>query len=86
MLNQILIFFVYLYLQHFFIDHIIIWIVNGVNRHFASSKDRCYDFKHEIRLIFLPSTSEAGVRFPARPQVGKLVVACRWSAVYSTEP
>ena len=22
----------------------------------------------------------------ARPQVGKLVVACRWSAVYSTEP
>ena len=33
-----------------------------------------------------PPTSEAGVRFPARPQVGKLVVACRWSAVYSTEP
>ena len=23
---------------------------------------------------------------PARPEVGKLVVACRWSAVYSTEP
>ena len=23
---------------------------------------------------------------PARPQVGKLVVACHWSAVYSTEP
>ena len=33
-----------------------------------------------------PPTSEAGVRFPAWPQVGKLVVACRWSAVYSTEP
>ena len=33
-----------------------------------------------------PPTSEAGVRFPALPQVGKLVVACRWSAVYSTEP
>ena len=33
-----------------------------------------------------PPTSEAGVRFPAQPQVGKLVVACRWSAVYSTEP
>ena len=31
-------------------------------------------------------TSEAGVRFPARPEVGKLVVACRWSAVCSTEP
>ena len=33
-----------------------------------------------------PPTSEAGVWFPARRQVGKLVVACRWSAVYSTEP
>ena len=33
-----------------------------------------------------PPTSEAGVRFPVRPQVGKLVVACRWSGVYSTEP
>ena len=28
-----------------------------------------------------PPTSEAGVRFPTRPQVGKLVVSCRWSAV-----
>ena len=33
-----------------------------------------------------PPTSEAMVCFPARPQVGKLVVACRWLAVYSTEP
>ena len=33
-----------------------------------------------------PPTSEAGVRSPSRPYVGKLVVACRWSAVYSTEP
>ena len=33
-----------------------------------------------------PPTSETGVLFLARPQVGKLVVACRWSAVYSTEP
>ena len=32
------------------------------------------------------TTSEAGVRSLAQPQVGKLVVACRWSAVYSTEP
>ena len=37
-------------------------------------------------LYFSPPTSEAGVRFPAWPQVGKLVVACRWLAVYSTEP
>ena len=33
-----------------------------------------------------PPTSEAGVWFPARPQEGKPVVACGWSAVYSTEP
>ena len=39
------------------------------------------------RVVTLsPPTSEAGVWFPARSQVGKLVVACRWSAVYSTEP
>ena len=31
-------------------------------------------------------TSEIGVRFLAQTQVGKLVVACRWLAVYSTEP
>ena len=33
-----------------------------------------------------PPTSEARVQFLARPQVAKLVVACHWSAVYSTEP
>ena len=37
-------------------------------------------------VTLLPPTSETGVWFPARPQVGKLVVACRWSAIYSTEP
>ena len=42
---------------------------------------------HGGRVVTLsPPTSEAGVRSPAWPQVGKLVVACRWSAVYSTEP
>ena len=42
---------------------------------------------HGGRVVTLsPPTSEVGVRFPAQPQVGKLVVACRWSAVYSTEP
>ena len=42
---------------------------------------------HGGRVVTLsPPTSEAGVRFPARPQVGKLVVACRWSAFYSAEP
>ena len=41
---------------------------------------------HRGRVVTLsPPTSEAGVLFPARPQVGKLIVACRWSAVYNTE-
>ena len=39
------------------------------------------------RVVTLSSsTSEARVQFTALPQVGKLVVACPWSAVYSTEP
>ena len=42
---------------------------------------------HGGRVVtLLPPTSEAGVWFLSRPQVGKLVVACHWSAVYSTEP
>ena len=36
-------------------------------------------------VTLLPPTSEAGVRFMALPQVGNLVVASRWSVVYSTE-
>ena len=39
---------------------------------------------HGGRVVTLsPLTSEAGVHFTA---LGKLVVACRGSAVYSTEP
>ena len=42
---------------------------------------------HGGRVVTLsPPTSEIGVQFLARPQVGKLVVAWCWSAVYSTEP
>ena len=42
---------------------------------------------HGGRVVkFSPPTSEIGVWFLARTQVGKLVVACSWSAVYSTEP
>ena len=42
---------------------------------------------HGGRVVtLLPPTSEAGVRFLAWPEVGKLVVACCWPAVYSTEP
>ena len=42
---------------------------------------------HRGRVVtLLRLTSETGVWFLAWPQVGKLVVACRWSAVYSTEP
>ena len=33
-----------------------------------------------------PPTSEIGVWIPAWPQEARLVVGCRWSAVYSTEP
>ena len=53
--------------------------------------NKCYHILHTSRghggrvVTLWPPTSEAGVRFPAWPQVGKLVVACRWSAVYSTE-
>ena len=39
------------------------------------------------RVVTLsPPTSEAGVRSLSWNQVGKLVVACCWSAVYSTDP
>ena len=42
---------------------------------------------HGGRVVtLLPPTSELGVRFPAWPQVRKLVVACCWSAVYSKHP
>ena len=42
---------------------------------------------HGGRVVTLSlPTSEAGVRSLSWPEVGKLVVACRWSAVYSTEP
>ena len=42
---------------------------------------------HGGRVVTLsPPTSEVGVLFLAQPQVGKLVVACHWSTVYSTEP
>ena len=42
---------------------------------------------HGGRVVTLPPpTSEAGVQFPAWPHVGELIVACCWSAVYSTEP
>ena len=42
---------------------------------------------HGGRVVTLsPPTSEAGVRSLSGPYVGKLVVACRWLAVYSTEP
>ena len=45
-----------------------------------------YTERHGARVVTLsPPTSEIGARFPALPQVGKLVVACRWSAVYRTE-
>ena len=51
------------------------------------SNFRIHEGGHGGRVVTLSRpTSEAGVRSPSRPYVGKLVVACRWSAVYSTEP
>ena len=42
---------------------------------------------HGGRVVTLsPPTSEAGVRSPHGLKWGKLVVACHWSAVYSTQP
>ena len=58
------------------------WGVVGLSPFFVGSGGG-----HSDRVVTLsPPTSGAGVRSPSRPQVGKLVVACRWSAVYSTEP
>ena len=44
-------------------------------------------FMHEpsFQLSYIPFKGATVAGFPARPQVGKLVVACRWSAVYGTE-
>ena len=42
---------------------------------------------HGGRVVtLLPHTSAVVFWFLARPQVGNLVVACLWSAVYNTEP
>ena len=71
------------------------YMKNGGKKNETDSKLDCYHNRrvkpvlrgHGGRVVTLsPPTSEAGVRSPAWPQVGKLVVACRWSAVYSTEP
>ena len=50
----------------------------------AGIKDKTWG--HVAKMVTLsPSTSEIGICILAQPQVGKLVVGCRWSAVYSTE-
>ena len=49
-------------------------------------KKLVFFLKSLVVVTLSPPTSKAGVRSSARSQVGKLVVACRWSAVYSTEP
>ena len=38
-----------------------------------------------VVITHSPPISEIGVQIPARPQVGKLVIACGWLTVYSTE-
>ena len=44
-----------------------------------------FEFVYYLHAIHLPPTSEIRIRFPARPQVGKLVVTCHWLAVYITK-
>ena len=69
-----------------------IWSIIPRNTFIKKLVNKCGCLKHHVggysgRVVTLsPPTSEAGVRFLAQPQVGKLVVACCWSAVYSTEP
>ena len=60
-------------------------VLHSNPRYLDSILSKCI-LKFKLKCFFSPPTSEAGVRFPARLQVGKLVVVCRWSAVYSTEP
>ena len=75
------------HLKCFYLLHAIkyIWIISvSLLAHFR----QLMEIKGTMVAVVTPllPISEIGVRFPARPQVGKLVVACRWSAVYSTEP
>ena len=64
-------------------------IVQSINSNTNSNSN--WTFIGELNLPYSvvtlsPPTSEARVRFPAQPQVGKLVVVCHSLAVYSTEP
>ena len=74
-----------------------IWIATSdyVLSNICSSINKFYSFTifsllirgHDGAVItHLPPTSDIRVLIPARPQVGKLVVACRGVAVYSTVP
>ena len=79
---------------------VIVMDVSEITEYMAAPNSAlCFDFLniffiiqphsrgHGGRVVTLsPPTSEVGVLSQAWPQVGKLVVACRWSAVYSTEP
>ena len=58
----------------------------GINLLLFAVRSRVLRRGHGGRVVTLSHpTSEARVWFPAQSQVGKLVVACRWLAVYSTE-
>ena len=62
-------------------------MMRGADLHPKDHSIQLFTGGHGGRVVTLsPPTSEAGVRSPSWPEVGKLVVACRWSAVYSTEP
>ena len=66
-----------------------LWMVRVVmyNYFIYIHQNKMQGGSHGGRVVTLsPPTSEAGVRFLAQPQVGKLVAACCWSAFYSIEP
>ena len=63
------------------------WVLVWICYKSENASSKSIEGGHGGRVVTLsPPTSEAGVLFQARPQVGKLVVACCWLAVYSTEP
>ena len=79
----------YLYIYKYFLTPSILYKILYCSHVTEASEVTLKQFLrgHGGRVVtFLPPTSETGVRFPARPQMGKLVVACHWSAVYSTGP
>ena len=60
----------------------VLWVINNFVLYFTEIL-----WGHSgIVVTYSPPTCKIRVWIPARPQVGKLVVVCRWLVVYSTKP